>query len=82
MTVMKITPQRLREKATEYVKGTKDIEPSFLLTGAFETAILPRKKLADIIGVQVNQVGKFTSPKNSMTKKAAKALAEAIIAAP
>lgn len=81
MTV-KITKERLKDKAQDLINGNKDVEGSFLLTGAFMASVLSRQQAAKAIGVQPSQVGKFTSPKNSMTKGAARALAEAIIAAP
>ena len=81
MTVLTITKEHLLVKAEEYINGNKGIDPSFLLTAAFSASVLSKKQAADALGVQVNQVAKFTSPRNSMTKKAAKNLAEAILSA-
>lgn len=82
MTVLTISKEHLLDKASDFIKGNKGIDPSFLLTAAFSTSVLSKQQAADAMGVQVNQVAKFTSPRNSMTKKAAKSLAQAIISAP
>lgn len=80
MTVLKISKHHLGDKAVKFINGDKGIEPSFLLTAAFSASVLTKEEAAKVIGVQEKQVAKFTSPRHSMTNKAAKKLAEAIIA--